>query len=497
MSVATPLTPSQVKRLTDIIETRAGMLIGADRVDLLCQAAHDVMQLHAMTDFDYFLEWVSSSSPVNNLLQGIIERIVVNETFFFRDDSQIAALRDVVLPSILEYRRETMRCLNILSAGCSTGEEPYTIAMLLDELGVGSEPWTINLTGGDISLNALAKARAAVYGEWSFRGVPKRVRDRYFTSHGQQYALHDNIKQMVSFQPLNLADGVPFSDLDLILWRNVAIYFSPDKIKEVAAHCFRALRDGGWLFVGATELSQEYFRTNEAVHIGDAIVYRKNVLRSPPPITLPPLRTTPPIEIPERRERERKPVSLMSGKDREISPSVVRIHDATRRDSASFESAELLWKQGEIKQATEMLNALTLSEPRALYLLARIHADRGDHEKAEETCSRYLDRVPDSLDGYYLLAMICQATHKEALAAEALRKTLFLDRNFVMGHWSLGVLYGKLGKAKAAQRHLKQVRSLLDKMPENQPVAYSEGQTVGRILKTTDHVLKTLSGGTV
>lgn len=487
-------TASQVEQLCTLLEARAGLLVGSDRHDALRQAMQEVLRHDRIPDYDKLISDVEKAEKHDETLLAIIERIVIGETFFFRDDSQFKALREVVLPSILEYRGTTNRCINILSAGCSSGEEPYSIAMLLNELLPEPMGWTIHLVGGDISQHALTKARAARYGEWSFRGVPTRFINRYFKRQGMYYELNDEIKRMVRFQPLNVADGIPFIDLDLIMWRNVAIYLSPEKIRQVAAACFRALRDDGWLFVAATELSQEYFRSNEVVQIGDAMVYRKNGAREKPYVTLPPLPELSPS--PPRVTSPAFPLGHSTGRHVTLPPpeksAAFPSPPSAAQDASPCELAERMWKQGEVSRAVELLNGLTRSEPRALYLLARIHADRGDHEKAEEICSRYLDHVPDSLDGYYLLAMICQADDKEALAAEALRKAVFLDRDFVMGHWSLGVLYCKLGKPKAAHRHLLHARQLLHKMPPHHTVAHSDGQTAGRILTSTDHALRNL-----
>lgn len=500
------LTSDAMRPVVELLQSRAALVIGDDRKDQLGLALWEVMKAYDVNDIDDLVTRLMACRPYEGPLQALIERVVIGETFFFREESQFKALREVIIPDIVEYRRKPAtpsadgggqwksRCINVVSAGCSTGEEPYSIAILLNETLPDQSNWKINIIGVDLSLAALAKARTGTYGAWSFRGVANEVVDRYFLHRGRLFELSDDIKRMVTFQYLNLAEGLPFSDLDLILWRNVGIYFSPESRKLFAARCFQALRPGGWLFVGASELSHEYFRRNETVHIGDAIAYHKSDGRiaaqqedTPPVVSRRVIR--PAIRVPE------SPTSPVPSKGHAVRSRSSSISVEMAAHAATVEEVEARYRRGETSTALEMLSGPLLSDPRALYLLAKIHADRGDHHQAEETCTRYIARVPHALDGYYLLALICQAEQKDELAVEALRKAIFLDRSFVMGHFGLGQLYKKLNRTSSARRHFMQVKQLLFTMSRTDVVLHSDGQTVGRILKATDQALKSLAGG--
>lgn len=279
------MSEEQLKPIRDVLENKAALIVGKERDLQLSAAVEQVMKQHDFDDLNKFITMLVLCRPNRNPLQALVERMVINETFFFRDEGQMKALRDVVLPDIVEHRG-SQRTINILSAGCSTGEEPYSAAILLYEMLPNRDDWNINIMGLDISMSALAKARDARYRAWSFRGVAQTKIDRYFEKKDDVYQLAGYIKRMVAFQYINLIDGIPFSDVDLILWRNVGIYFCAETRKMVTAHCFRALREGGWLFVGASELSESYARSNEIRHIGDAIVQQK----SPRPSTSVPRR---------------------------------------------------------------------------------------------------------------------------------------------------------------------------------------------------------------
>lgn len=209
--------------------------------------------------------------------------------------------------------------------------------------------------------------------------------------------------------------------------------------------------------MGASELSQEYFRANEIAWIGDAMVYRKSATRDAPFQEAPPL-----------GEAEATPMQAMSPPH--VKPVKIPVEEIVTLQPVD-------------------------EDARRLYDSARDHADRGEHEKAEEICTRYLDRVPDSLDGYFLLSVITQAEERNELAVEALRKALFLNHDFVIGHFNLGMLYRKLGRLRFAQRHFMRARQLLLGLPRNEILPHSEGQTAGGILSATDQFLRALGGG--
>jgi len=223
------------------------------------------------------------SDPVNGALEleRLVNNLTVGETHFFRDAGQFDALANHVLPEIIE-RRRSIRTLRIWSAGCASGEEPYSIAMLLRDLLPDIAAWTITILGTDINTQHLDRARRAVFGEWAFReNRAKLLRPRFFTQHGNQYELSADVRRMVTFSLLNLAeDRYPSYEtntmfMDLVLCRNVTIYFPEAVTRMVVDRFYNSLVDGGWLVIGHSEHSMSVYQRFTTRNFPDAILYRR------------------------------------------------------------------------------------------------------------------------------------------------------------------------------------------------------------------------------
>jgi len=202
---------------------------------------------------------ILSPSPKNTVSATVNDRVPIinNETYFFRDHGQFDLLRLRLLPELIERRRDT-KILRLWSAGCSSGEETYSLAMLLDMLLPERDGWDILILGSDIDETALAKARRAHYGQWSFRMAPTALKHRYFRRTGDEWSLDERIRNMVTFRAGDLIGDsraeAQLQDMDLILCRNVFIYFGVAAVAAVADKLAAALNEGGYLMTAHTEL---------------------------------------------------------------------------------------------------------------------------------------------------------------------------------------------------------------------------------------------------
>ncbi len=206
----------------------------------------------------------------------IVERITTNETYFFRESYQLAAFTEEVLPRILADRDFADR-VRIWSAGCSSGEEPYTISMLLRDVP-SARPFSFDIFGNDISRKVLRTARAGVYRETSFRQTERRYIERYFRFDGSTYHLDDEIKNTVTFGHLNLMDEAAMAlvaNVDIIFCRNVMIYFAPESRAHLLEAFHSKLRPGGYLLLGHAESLINASTKFELVPLKHDIVYRK------------------------------------------------------------------------------------------------------------------------------------------------------------------------------------------------------------------------------
>jgi chemotaxis protein methyltransferase CheR len=204
--------------------------------------------------------------------------LTTNETYFFREAFQLKAFTDEILPELMaEKEKKGERSLRIWSAGCSTGEEPYTIAMLLLELGC-CKGWRVEIIGTDISHRVLQQARKAVYGKSAFRATDEAYIGRFFQEQDGSFKIADEVKELVTISHLNLFDQnrlALFGKMDVIFCRNVIIYFDQIAKKKVIEVFYRALREGGFLLLGHSESLMNISTAFALRHLRNDMVYQK------------------------------------------------------------------------------------------------------------------------------------------------------------------------------------------------------------------------------
>ncbi len=222
----------------------------------------------------------SSNRESHQEWQNLVLLLTNIESYFFRDQEQFTLLRNQILPELIE-RKQNSKTLRICSAGCSSGEEPYSLAILLKELLPDLEQWNLMILGIDINQEALQKAKKGIYRPWSFRRVDVEILQRYFKLTNNQYQLDPSIKQMVKFQSLNLVKELFSShdselrELDLILCRNVFIYFESSAIARVLNKFYDALQPLGYLITGHAELYGQNLSQFQTKVFPESVVYQR------------------------------------------------------------------------------------------------------------------------------------------------------------------------------------------------------------------------------
>jgi chemotaxis protein methyltransferase CheR len=209
------------------------------------------------------------------LLTAVVEALTTNETSWFRDRHPFDALRDHVVPELMA-RPQTNRRISVWSAACSSGQEPYSIAMVLTDAMASHPGWSADIVATDLSNEILAQARSARYSQLEInRGLPAALMVRHFERAGTQWALREPIRKMVSFRELNLAVPLPtMQPVDIVFLRNVLIYFDAAMKRRVLAQVRRVLRPDGYLFLGGAETTLHLDNEFERSPLGATSVYR-------------------------------------------------------------------------------------------------------------------------------------------------------------------------------------------------------------------------------
>ncbi len=257
MTTATrAMSDSQFKALAKIIYDRAGIHFPETKKYIVeSRLGHRLTELE-LANFDQYIAFLTMGPYQSDEFQEMFNRITINETSFFRNEPQLAVFEREILPEIMEARKTGKR-LRIWSAACSTGEEPFTLAIILHRaLGARLEDWTVEILGTDISERALGVANTGEYSNYAMRSTPELVKSRYFKENDGLWSVAPEIRSMVNFEIHNLKDRLAakrHGTWDVIFCRNVMIYFDDDMKKRVVGMFGDQLAGDGTLFIGHSE----------------------------------------------------------------------------------------------------------------------------------------------------------------------------------------------------------------------------------------------------
>ncbi len=419
----------------------------------------------------YYLH-LTASEDRETEFRELLNLLTINHTYFFRNEPQFVAFKEKVLGEVTERKiqqafqskHQERPVLRIWSAGCSTGEEPYTIAMILRESIPHPEDWDIEILATDASNDALERARRGIYNENSMRLVEEPYRSKYFTPRTgsgktAEWQISNEIKNMVKFGFLNLvADPFP-ADLDIIFCRNVTIYFEIKTTMGIIDRFFESLLDPGYLFLGYSESLQ--FLTNK-FRMGswqDGIYYRK--VAGKPQEMAPALSWQPPADEIEEYVEE---VSL---------PALTAIVESKQPVVLSPEEFKGMREQilrfiylKEYDKALALIEKISVEGERMVdihYLAADIYANMNRHEEAKARLRKAL--AIDSLfaPAYYLTGCMHLEEDKIEKAKEAFQKALYIDKDFVMARFYMAHVLRSEGRPNEAIREYRNTLAVLSK----------------------------------
>ena len=506
MNRESKLTQADYQRFRDLVLERSGLHFSEDKRQALRRGLAEALEASPCASLDEYYELLRYSSSAHREWDRLVSALTVGETYFLRNKGHFDALAKHILPEVIARREHSSRRIRIWSAGCATGEEPYSIAIILRELIPNLESWNIMILATDINRDALRKAREGLYGAWSFRGVEKRIQDRYFHLDGKRrFAITDEIKHMVTFDYLNLVeDRYPSlanntNGMDVILCRNVTIYFTPEVTREVLGRFRCCLVDGGWLIPGASEPNMVFYRDFKSRNFPGAVIYRKPavvkakarpapVFQTPAPALDRPATAFKPL-TPVARALSPKPLPRVPDVKKEKKPLPPLGEGLPTEPPDPYEKALALLQAGQVDEALVKLYEKLDQDPNfapTYYTLGKIYANKGNLEEAQHWCERAVKEDKLQPEPYYTLSMVYQQHGMLDQATDALKKTIYLDRQFVLAHYNLAQLYQQQGKTRLARKSLQNVQRLLEGKPTHEPVPEGDGLVVGRLLQLAE-----------
>lgn len=411
--------------------------------------------------------------------KALIISITTGESYFFRDKGHFFLLQNTILPELIK-KKETQRSLRIWSAGCATGEEPYSLAILLDMLLPDMKGWDIFIIGTDINEESLKKAARGIYSQWSFRMVDKDIQGKYFKRHQDEWEIHENIKKMVKFQHGNLIEDGVFSqnpevcNMDIIICRNVFIYFKKEAIASVLNKFQRILNHGGYLVTGHGELYGQDLTNLCRIMFPEAVIYKKTAELK--------VQTTEITRLPEYIKEGKYLKIKETPVDRPVLPEPGL--SKTKTPDPNHEIKELINK-GRYTAAIDKAESFLITYKDnydLLCLMAQAYANSGDYDRAASACRRAMNINADSADPYFLLAHVTEARGKDEEAKDLFKKAIYLNPAFIAAYCELGGLYEKENDLLRAKKARTTAIELLKSIP-SQTLVKPYDMTAGELLK--------------
>jgi chemotaxis protein methyltransferase CheR len=498
-SLEKDLTAEQFDELRDWIHQHSGIFLDSSRLDpLRISLVARATRLGFSDRSDYFRLLKGDEREFKELMN----LVTINETSFFRFPGQFDALSESVVPEILESKSKMNRSFRAWSAGCSTGEEPYTIAMSLLGSRLPEAGFTPEVLGTDVSTQALDRAREAVYRPKSLANLPQDVVQKWFEPVSGGHRPIAAVRDAVEFSYHNLIkEPYPLElmgNWDVIFCRNVTIYFKFESTRRVVNNFFDSLNPGGYLFIGHSESLTSICDRFETVEVDGVFLYRKPRPRRRVSFdeVVAARASNRPASASERSARagaagprsEKVPAESAAA-DREM-PSVGAPDSEVVAQMVVL--AYQLLEEGRPTEARAAADAALAQDPasiEALIVRAYTHADDGDLDAAIGEARRVLEIDPQVASAHYILGLIYQRQGDQDSALEAFTRTIDVDSDFVLAHFNMANLYKSRGALTEACREYRSTQAALKASPAGPWTAFLGGFRADLLAQTCERSL--------
>lgn len=480
---------SELTHFRALIAQRLGLHFDESKVGHLAKILHHRAQVRGGDCAQYLSDLIAATRNSEELYR-LAGELTVTETYFLRNVDQFNACLEVALPDRLGANGGSP-LVRVLSAGCASGDEPYSLAIVACEHFPHALP-RIAISALDVNPAMLEKAARGRYTLWSLRDFPAEMKARWFSAEGDSFVLDERIRKMVNFEQRNLAQEAPDfwqpSSFDIVFCRNVLMYFTPEQAQAVIARFARALAPGGYLFLGHAETLRGLSNDFHLCHTHGTFYYQRkeSLTDDAEPWILP---TVPPLPArwqPSAVLGDTAWIAEIQGaSDRIRALSVPRADAALapalpvgQRPVPNLHRALEYLHHERYEQTLEQLSALPVAQaldPDVLLLKAVSLSHSGALDAAQAACRALLDRDELNAGAYYVLALCCEGAGDLVAAVNHDQTAAYLDPSFAMPRLHLGLLARRRGDTPGAQRELAQALLLLQKEDASRLLLFGGG----------------------
>jgi chemotaxis protein methyltransferase CheR len=505
------LAAAEIECFRSLVAQRLGLHFDESKLDFLATVIRERMEATGYDLFSLYQRRIVSSVSERDELRTLAEQLTVNETYFFRYADQFRAFTEVVVPDRIRARGHD-HSLRILSAGCASGEEAYSLAILIRTRLPQLASWNIKIHGIDVNASMVAKAVRGKYSAWSLRDTSVDLQNTHFRPDGRDFLLDDTMRPLVTFEERNLVEEDSLFWLsgafDVVFCRNVTMYFTSEITRSVIARIARSTAPGGYLFLGHAEnlrgVSQDYhlrhthesfyYQRREASEMDGAIPFThapsdNGSIRSQVPAVVEPDDTW--FDI-IRRASER-----VADLTQETSRPTVSASGSTAARAANSQpgprapgwdrtlAIELL-REERFVEGVDLLQALpaeSKADPDTQLLLAVLLTNGGDLPEAERVCRHVLELDELNAGAHYLMALCREHAGDQDAAVEHDQAATYLDSAFAMPHLHLGLVAKRSADAQTARRELGHALPLLALEDASRILLFGGGFTRGALVE--------------
>lgn len=499
------LDAAEIESFRDLVLRRLGLYFDDGKLDFLADVLRKRMGDTGCHLFSSYQARMSSSGNEREELCALAKELTVGETYFFRYAEHFQAFSEVVIPSRIRARGSE-RQLRILSAGCASGEEPYSLAIVLRERFPELVSWNVEIRGFDVNPSMIARARRARYSTWSLRETSPDLRQKYFRGEGQELQLAQAVQSAVTFEERNFVEEDPLfwrpNAFDVVFCRNVTMYFTTDITRRIVARIAASLAPGGFLFLGHAETLRAVSQEFHLCHTNDTFYYQRretDEANSADHFLLAPAgnggfrKSAPAVDDPTdswfntiHRASERiatltGSVSVPTAEAPESvavrAPTPAPAHLSAGRDRML--ALELL-REERFSEAMELLRSLPAesgTDPDTQLLIAALLTNGGDLLEAEKVCQHVLKLDELNAGAHYLMALCREHAGDREGAVQHDQAASYLDSEFAMPHLHLGLIAKRSADVEKARKELERALSLLDREDASRILLFGGGFT--------------------
>ena len=507
-----PLSSGDFALFQELLIEACGLHFEEDRKQSLHLALWERLQQRGYDSYREYYNLLKFHPEGRLEICELLDLITIGETYFFRNKAQFNVLMSSVLPEIMQRKSGARdKSIRVWSAGCSRGDEPYSIAIAIREVLPFDQKWTISILGTDINRNGLASAKEATYGGKDVAHLPKEYLGKYFKPKGSSYVLNTDVRESVQFEYHNLVKD-PFVNekmqmVDLVFCRNVTIYFDFQTTRRVIENFYNCLVPEGYLFLGHTETLWQITDKFERVEFPQTFIYQKK-LRPVREDAMKPFIAVPEIRI-EDLTRSMAPMRPSGATLSEPSPRGFEGSASTHEMDTSkrFLQETMSGLQGKpepLGQVEQPLDRASPPSPDRMIARGKNHiltyladatllANEAKYKEAADILTKVIELDNLSVEAYYLLGVLSYKSGNLKEAETQFRKVIYVTPDSALAYFNLGNIYLYQRKFSEAARAFRNAIRLSEKRPKDEQIRFCEDFTVDFLLRACRNNLVEIS----